>query len=391
MLEHRQESRAVRPPMGETDVMALELAGGMDDGVAASEVVLADGMPSPAGATDDIALGRPRDRAMTGADRDGRRASRSPGASPSGATSPSAADIAVLKALMSSPGKDSSRLPNMTALGERLSAMLVRRLGALTKQEVQARIQEPSEERWRTQVAALPADVVGIVVTALPTSRKGLLWFDQALLFAILDDLLGGGGRAGVPMRRRERCCTAIEARLIERFSVPLLAEAAQAIAGGGGLELRFVGIETEVRRAEVGHPDDVYVMMPFGIELGPFRGSLGLVLPSAIFEALHRQPAGGSFPAEDGDSAAGWRRRLMGAAWELEIELAAILGERRIGLSEVASWLPGAIIDLALPLEAPVRLRCEDKDVAIGAVGRRQERLVVAIEHRLELGGEGP
>lgn len=68
-----------------------------------------------------------------------------------------------------------------------------------------------------------------------------------------------------------------------------------------------------------------------------------------------------------------GWREKMTDMLGATSVELAAVMKQVSLPLSDVLSWTPGQVLDIGLQPEDPVLLRCAGKDIGAAEVGRRK------------------
>lgn len=308
-----------------------------------------------------------------------------------GTTSPGAASPASrgsFKALIDAQTSRLAQLPGLTAVGERLAQGLARRLAGLTHLEVEAKAGKPRTSSVAEYLDGLSSPLTLVLVEAAPWQQACLLRIDSVLLYAVLDCALGGRRAASVA-RVQGRARTAIETRLIERLVQHILADLAEAFATFGTVDPRLDRIEEDPRAVKLGQAEAACVVVAVQVALQGCTGTCDLVLPAAVLGAACRSQAlagsgAGSIPS------ASWAAQLEEQIEKVGLDVEAVLHERRIDLSTVASFAIGSTLALGIRADAPVHLRCGDVLLGSAVVGRRDDQMMLTIDtHAVDLGGQ--
>lgn len=309
-----------------------------------------------------------------------------------GTTSPSAGSSASresFKALIDAQTSRLAQLPGLTAMGERLAQGLARRFAGLTHQEVEAKAGKPSTSSVADYLDGLSSPITLVLIEAAPWQQACLLRIDSVLLYAVLDCALGGR-RAAPVARAQGRARTAIEIRLIERLVQHILADLVEAFATFGAVEPRLDRIEEDPRAVKLGQAEAACVVIAVEVAIQGCAGTCDLVLPAAALGAARRSQALAGSGAGSAASAP-WAAQLEEEIQKVDLDIEAVLHERRIDLSTVATFAIGSTLALGIRGDAPVHLRCGDILLGSAVVGRRDDQMMLTIDtHAVDLGGQG-
>lgn len=292
-----------------------------------------------------------------------------------------------VRALLAGGASRYARMPVLEALLERWSRALPASLRRVLPEPVEIRAEAIAARRFGDHLANLPRPAVIAIFRAVPWDRSGLLTVDHGLAYTVVDLLLGGRAlRTSTPVHGR--ACTEIEAVLLERPIRAVLAELGAAFAPIARVEFVFERIETDPRFVTIARASDACVLCPLLVAAGGRGGRLELLLPRATLEPV-REELAQEFPGEGFGHDPVWERHLARELRASEIELEAVLPERRVPLREILALEVGATLCLDVPAECPVILRCGDLPLFEGRLGRRGDRVSVKIERRLGREGE--
>ncbi len=198
-----------------------------------------------------------------------------------------------------------------------------------------------------------------------PMGGNALLQLDLAVVFPLIDVLLGGEGKGTPPGRE----ITEIEEQILEtimRIICRELQKAWHALA----LEFQF-----EARQ----RPDQVHHLMPaeektlslsFEITLAESRGTLNLVVPAVVSNALLRKISAGWAAAKlrvHPDIEKRLRDRLLAAPFQAEL----VVNAPSVPFAHLAQLAPGALLSLREPVGKAATLRVGERALFAASVVR--------------------
>jgi flagellar motor switch protein FliM len=218
----------------------------------------------------------------------------------------------------------------------------------------------------------------------------GLMVVDSAMIYSIVDVLLGGR-RGTAAMRIEGRLYTTIERTLVERLIHVVLADLSVSFDPLCPVTFRFERLEVNPRFATISRLSNAAVLARLRVDMEDRGGKLELLLPYATLEPV-RELLLQQFMGEKFGRDSIWETHLAEELWNTEIDLEVVLDEQVMPLSDVMALQPGSQIVLGVAVGASVLLRCGAMAMFEGKVGRRKNRMAVRIERelpRLLSGGE--
>jgi len=279
------------------------------------------------------------------------------------------------------------RLPMLEVVFDRMVRILSTSLRNLTSDNVEISLDNIVSLRFGDYLNSIPLPAMLSVFRAEEWDNHGLVVVDSALIYSIVDVLLGGR-RGTAPMRIDGRPYTTIERNLVQRMVEVVLGDLSAAFAPLCRCHFRFDRLEVNPRFAAVSRASNACIVAKLRIEMDDRGGRLDLLLPYATLEPV-RELLLQQFMGEKFGRDSIWETHLAEELWRTEIALAAVLDEQVMRLGDVIALRPGAQIVLNVGADAPVRLRCGGIDLFAGRMGRRQNRLAVRINDVLsEQGG---
>ena len=122
------------------------------------------------------------------------------------------------------------------------------------------------------------------LLKAEPLEGSLILDINPAILYPIIDRLLGGGREATIMARRP---LTEIELRIVARITTLFLEELHRAWENVLDLHLEVVRVESNPQLAQIVPPNEVVVVMSFELALGDIRGMMNLCIPYNAIERI--------------------------------------------------------------------------------------------------------
>jgi flagellar motor switch protein FliM len=111
--------------------------------------------------------------------------------------------------------------------------------------------------------------------------------------------------------------------------------------------------------------------------------GRMEMLLPYATLEPV-RELLLQQFMGEKFGRDSIWETHLAEELWSTEVEVAVVLDEQVMRLSDIMALEPGSQIVLVNGPNATVELRCGSVTLFEGRIGRRKNRMAVRIEREV-------
>lgn len=274
------------------------------------------------------------------------------------------------------------RLPMLEIVFDRLVRIMSTSLRNFTSDNVEVSIDNIVSLRFGDYLNSIPLPAMLAVFKAEEWDNYGLLVIDSAMIYSIVDVLLGGR-RGTAAMRIEGRPYTTIERSLVERLIQVVLTDLQSAFDPLCPVTFRFERLETNPRFATISRLSNAAILSKLRIEMEDRGGRLELLLPYATLEPV-RELLLQMFMGERFGRDSIWESHLAEELWQTDIELAAVLDEQTMMLNEVLNLKPGDRIAFNVSPDSPVQLRCGSIPLFEGAMGRRQAKLAVRIDREL-------
>jgi flagellar motor switch protein FliM len=274
------------------------------------------------------------------------------------------------------------RLPMQEIVFDRLVRIMSTSLRNFTSDNVEVGIDNILSLRFGDYLNSIPLPAMLAVFKADEWDNYGLMIVDSAMIYSIVDVLLGGR-RGTAAMRIEGRPYTTIERTLVERLIQVVLADLSASFDPLCPVTFRFERLEVNPRFATISRLSNAAVLARLRIDMEDRGGRLELLLPYATLEPV-RELLLQQFMGEKFGRDSIWETHLAEELWNTEVELAVVLDEQTMRLSDVMALQPGSRIVLNTALGAPVLVRCGAVPLFEGRVGRRKSRIAVRIERDL-------
>jgi flagellar motor switch protein FliM len=282
-------------------------------------------------------------------------------------------------ALINSAMVNYERLPMLDIVFDRLVRLMSTSLRNLTSDNVEVSLDQVSTVRFGDYMNSIPLPAMLSVFKAEEWDNNGLLVVDSALIYSIVDVLLGG--RKGTPAIRVEgRPYTTIETKLVERMVGVALSDLSSAFDPLSPVSFSLDRMETNPRFATITQSGNACVLARLRVDMGDRGGRVEILVPYATLEPI-RELLLQMFMGEKFGRDSIWENHLTQELYKTEVQLSAVLGERAVLLDEILNWKVGTQILFGTRIEDELELRCGSFPMFKGPVGQKQGNIAVKVE----------
>ena len=271
------------------------------------------------------------------------------------------------------------RLPMLEIVFDRLVRIMSTSLRNFTSDNVEVGIDNILSLRFGDYLNSIPLPAMLAVFKAEEWDNYGLLVVDSAMIYSIVDVLLGGR-RGTAAMRIEGRPYTTIERTLVERLIHVVLADLTASFNPLCPVTFRFERLEVNPRFATISRLSNAAVLARLRIDMEDRGGRLELLLPYATLEPV-RELLLQQFMGEKFGRDSIWETHLAEELWNTDVDLSVVLDEQTMLLGEVMALKPGSRIVLGCAPGADVQVRCGGTPLFVAKVGKRKNRVAVRIE----------
>lgn len=275
------------------------------------------------------------------------------------------------------------RLPMLDIVFDRLVRLMSTSLRNLTSDNVEISLDHISSVRFGDYLNSIPLPAMLGIFNAEEWDDHGLMVVDSALIYAIVDVLLGG--RRGTSALRVEgRPYTTIETKLIERMVHVVLNDLSSAFDPLSPVSFRLDRIETNPRFATITQANSAGVLVRLRIDMGDRSGRIEIMIPYATLEPI-RELLLQMFMGEKFGRDTIWETHLTRELHQTDIQLSAILGETTVDLQQLVDMEPGSVLILNTQPNDLIEMRVGDHPMFMARVGQKQGKIACSIEEYIE------
>ena len=289
-------------------------------------------------------------------------------------------DGAGIMALINSAMVNYERLPMLEVVFDRLVRMMSTSLRNFTSDNVEVSLDQITSIRFGDYLNSIPLPAILSVFKADEWDNYGLLVVDSALIYSIVDVLLGGR-RGTAAMRIEGRPYTTIERNLVERMVHVVLSDLSAAFDPLSPVTFRFDRLETNPRFATIVRPGNAAVLAKLRIDMEDRGGRLELLIPYATLEPV-RELLLQMFMGEKFGRDSIWETHLANELWLTDVSLTAVLDPTTLPLKDVLQWRVGSQLTLHTKPDGLVDLHCGEVPMFRGRMGRHNGHIAVRIDH---------
>lgn len=291
-------------------------------------------------------------------------------------------DNSGIMSLVNSALVNYERLPMLEVVFDRLVRTMSTSLRNFTSDNVEVSLDQISSVRFGDYLNSIPLPAMLSVFKAEEWDNQGLMVVDSALIYSIVDVLLGGR-RGTAAMRIEGRPYTTIERNLVERMVHVVLSDLSAAFDPLSPVTFRFDRLETNPRFATIARPANAAVLVKLRIDMEDRGGRLELLIPYATLEPV-RELLLQMFMGEKFGRDSIWENHLASELLVTDVEMSAVLDEVTMTLHDVLNWRVGTRILLNATPEGIIDLRCGDVSLFNGRMGRKGGHIAVRIDRVL-------
>jgi flagellar motor switch protein FliM len=292
-------------------------------------------------------------------------------------------DSSGIRAIIDSALVSYERLPMLEVVFDRLVRLMTTSLRNFTSDNVEVSIDNITSIRFGDYLNSIPLPAMLSVFRAEEWDNFGLLTVDSALIYSIVDVLLGGR-RGTAAMRIEGRPYTTIERNLVERMVSVVLADLSTAFDPLSPVNFRFERLEINPRFATIARPANAAVLARLRIDMEDRGGRLELLIPYATLEPV-RELLLQMFMGEKFGRDSIWEAHLAGELWNTNVPLQAVLDSFEYSLRDVIDWKVGTRLPLNATSQSDITLLCGDVPMFSGKMGRKGGNIAVRIGEKYD------
>ena len=288
-----------------------------------------------------------------------------------------------IQAILNSALVSYERLPMLEVVFDRLVRMMSTSLRNFTSDNVEVSLDNILSLRFGDYLNSIPLPAMLTVFKAEEWDNFGLMTVDSAMIYSIVDVLLGGR-RGTAAMRVEGRPYTTIERNLVERMIHVVLADLSAAFDPLSPVTFRFDRLETNPRFATISRPSNAAIVAKLLIDMEDRGGRLELLLPYATLEPV-RELLLQMFMGEKFGRDSIWETHLAEEMWFTEVAMEAVLDEQTMPLRDILNLQVGSRLMLNATPNSDIDLRCGDVPMFAGQMGRKGNNIAIRVDKKVK------
>ena len=299
-----------------------------------------------------------------------------------GETSEDDENTSGIQALISSKLVSYERLPMLDVVFDRLVRLMSTSLRNFTSDNVEVSLDNVTSIRFGDYLDSIPLPAILNVFKAEEWDNFGLITVDSALIYSVVDVLLGG--RQGEAALLEGRPYTTIERSLVERMVHVMLSDLSVAFEPLSDVTFRFDRLETNPRFATISRLENAAILARLRIDMEDRGGWLELLLPYATLEPV-RELLLQMFAGEKFGRDSIWETHLAEELWMTEVDLEAVIDTQIMKLADVFDLKVGSQLIFSTSPTDSIELQCGKVPVYTGRMGRKGKNIAIRIEDKIE------
>jgi len=283
-----------------------------------------------------------------------------------------------LRAIIEADVINHERLPMLEVVGDRVIRTFATNMRNLTSDAIDVSLDATTSVRFGEFMNRVPLPAMFGVFRVDEWDNYGIIVIDSALIYSVVDALLGGRGNGG-PGRIDGRGFTTIETSLVSRMMELALSDLAAAFEPIAPITIKLERIETSPRFAAIASPSNVTSVSTFRVDMEGRGGKFSFLLPYATLEPV-RNKLLQRFMGEKMGRDAMWEAHMRDEIRKTEITLNAVLAERMFPLCEVRSLKVGQTLPLNKHPDEPFELESSGITLGRACLGQRNQNVAVRL-----------
>jgi flagellar motor switch protein FliM len=288
-------------------------------------------------------------------------------------------DTSGIMAIINSALVNYERLPMLEVVFDRLVRMMSTSMRNFTSDNVEVSLDQITSVRFGDYLNSIPLPAMLAVFKAEEWDNSALMTIDSAMIYSIVDVLLGGR-RGTAAMRIEGRPYTTIERNLVERLVRVVLADLSGAFDPLSPVTFRFDRLETNPRFATIARPANAAVLAKLRIDMEDRGGRIEILIPYATLEPV-RELLLQMFMGEKFGRDSIWETHLGNELLQTNMHMNAVLDEVTLPLGDIINWKVGSRLMLNVKPDDLIALRAGEVTLFRGKMGSLNDKIAVRVE----------
>jgi flagellar motor switch protein FliM len=256
-------------------------------------------------------------------------------------------------------------------------------LSALLRTIVEVKLTSVDQLTYSEFVFSLENPTCFNLLRAAPLEGNLILDINPAVLYPIIDRMLGGGSTPGPAARRP---LTEIELRLVARITALFMIELRRAWENVLELELSVERVESNPKLVQIVPPNEVVVLVSFELTLGDIRGMMNLCIPFNAIERFSGKLTSNSWVGYSrGGATSGTIEMISDRLDHSEVEVVVTLAESSIQTADLLGLRVGDIITTDHDCHDALEVAVEGVAKFLAKPGAYKGHKAISVEETIE------
>jgi flagellar motor switch protein FliM len=270
------------------------------------------------------------------------------------------------------------RLPMLEVVFDRLVRMMSTSLRNLTSDNVDVSLESITSLRFGEYLNSIPLPALLTIFKAVEWENYGIISANGPLIFSMLDVLLGGR-RNSRPVKVEGRPYSTIEQDVARQFINVMLADMSAAFDPLSPVTFKYERQETNPRFATIARPANAAILITLRIDMETRGGMVEILLPYATLEPI-KDLLLQMFMGEKFGRDSTWENHLGNEVRSTDVSISAILGSKRLYMSDIVKLKVGTTIMLDKEPEDDVSIFCGGIPMMQGKLGKMGDKKAIKI-----------
>lgn len=270
------------------------------------------------------------------------------------------------------------RLPMLEVVFDRLVRMMSTSLRNLTSDNVDVSLESITSLRFGDYINAVPLPALLTIFKAVEWENYGIVTANSQLVFSMLDVLLGGR-RSAKQVKVVARPYTTIEQDVVKKFLEVMLSDMSAAFDPLSPVTFKYERQETNPRFATIARPANAAILVTLRVDMEERGGMLEILIPYATLEPI-KELLLQMFMGEKFGRDSIWESHLGKEVRSTDLKLDALLGQKRVRMSDVVNLKVGSTIVLEQQKDDDITLMCGGIPMMTGKLGKMGENKAVKV-----------
>jgi flagellar motor switch protein FliM len=252
-------------------------------------------------------------------------------------------------------------------------------LSALLRSIVEVKLTSVDQLTYSEFVFSLENPTCFCLLRAEPLEGNLILDINPAILYPIIDRLLGGGKGLG-PFARRP--LTEIELRLVGRITGLFLHELKHAWENVLTLQFAVERVESNPQLVQIVPPNEVVILVSFELALGEIRGMINLCIPFNSIERVSAKLAANTWVSYNRNGSTPQSRALLGSRLDRsQVDVVVTLAESQLTTGDLIGLRVGDIITTDKDVRTPIDVAVQGVNKFLASPGALKGSRAIRIE----------